>query len=185
MLTGLARTVLKATLPGVPDVYQGTEFWDLSLVDPDNRRPVDYRAREAALTEDIAVERLLESWPDGRVKQRILGRLLADRAASPALYAEGDYQPVEVRGEQAVNVLAFARKAGEDELVVAVPRLVGALTGGESLPLGEVWGETRLPLPSGRWRDVLGGGEIEVQDDGTPVRELFARLPVSVLRRIL
>ncbi|HEV7874901.1 MAG TPA: 4-alpha-glucanotransferase, partial [Enterovirga sp.] len=184
MLTGLARTVLKSTLPGVPDIYQGTEFWDLSLVDPDNRRPVDYRAREAALTEDEPAERLLGSWADGRIKQRILTRLLAERAASPALYADGDYRPVEARGEQAVNVLAFARTAGDDELVVAVPRLVGALTGGDGLPLGEVWGETRLPVPAGRWQDVLAGREIESRDDGVPVRELFAHLPVSVLRRV-
>jgi (1->4)-alpha-D-glucan 1-alpha-D-glucosylmutase len=183
MLTGLARTVLKCTLPGVPDVYQGTEFWDFSLVDPDNRRPADYAARQAGLADDTPIEGLMESWADGRVKQRILSRLLEDRAASPTLYADGDYRPLEARGEQAVNVLAFARTAGEGELVVAVPRLVTALRG-ESLPLGEVWGETRLPLPSGRWRDVLGGSEIESRDDGAPVRELFARLPVCVLKRV-
>jgi (1->4)-alpha-D-glucan 1-alpha-D-glucosylmutase len=184
MLNGLARTVLKSTLPGVPDIYQGTEFWDFSLVDPDNRRPVDYRAREAALTEDEPVERLLESWADGRIKQRVLTRLLAERATSPALYADGDYRPVEARGGHAVNVLAFARTAGDDELLVAVPRLVGALTGDDRLPLGEVWGETRLRVPAGRWRDVLDGREIESREDGVPVRELFARLPVSVLRRV-
>ncbi|HEY0353157.1 MAG TPA: malto-oligosyltrehalose synthase, partial [Enterovirga sp.] len=184
MLTGLARIVLKTTLPGVPDIYQGTEFWDVSLVDPDNRRPVDYEARAAALDEQASIETLLGTWTDGRVKQRILTLMLADRAASPALYADGDYRPIEARGEGAANVLAFARRAGDEEIVVATPRLVAALRGGEHLPLGEVWGETRLPVPAGRWRDLLGGSEIESGDDGVPVTELFARLPVSVLRRV-
>jgi (1->4)-alpha-D-glucan 1-alpha-D-glucosylmutase len=184
MLTGLARTVLKTTLPGVPDIYQGTEFWDVSLVDPDNRRPVDYDARAAALDEQASTETLLGTWTDGRVKQRILTRMLADRAASPGLYADGDYRPIEARGEGAANVLAFGRRAGDEELVVATPRLVAALAGGEDLPLGDVWGETRLPVPAGRWRDLLGGSEIESGGDGVPVRELFARLPVSVLRRV-
>ncbi len=84
MVTGLARSALKCTLPGLPDIYQGTEFWDFSFVDPDNRRPVDYAEREAALGQDVALEDLLASWPDGRIKQRVLARLLADRAAFPA-----------------------------------------------------------------------------------------------------
>ncbi len=85
MVTGLARSALKCTLPGLPDIYQGTEFWDFSFVDPDNRRPVDYAEREAALGQDVALEDLLASWPDGRIKQRVLARLLADRAASRLL----------------------------------------------------------------------------------------------------
>ena len=100
MLTGLARTVLKCTVPGVPDVYQGTEFWDLSLVDPDNRRPVDYGARAAALDEPLDWGALLEGWRDGRIKQAVLAGLLADRAAAPDVYAKADYRPLAPEGAQ-------------------------------------------------------------------------------------
>ena len=103
MVTGLARTVLKCTLPGVPDIYQGTEIWDLSLVDPDNRRPVDYAARAAALEDGADPAALLRSWRDGRIKQQVLARLLADRAAAPRLYAEGGYEPLAAQASAAAT----------------------------------------------------------------------------------
>ena len=117
MVTGLARTVLKCTLPGIPDIYQGTELWDLSLVDPDNRRPVDYASRAAALEDGGDPAALLRSWPDGRIKQQVIARLLADRAAAPQLYAEGGYEPLAAQGERSRNVDRFpalTRRRGPD-----------------------------------------------------------------------
>jgi (1->4)-alpha-D-glucan 1-alpha-D-glucosylmutase len=184
MINGLARTALKCALPGVPDVYQGTELWDLSLVDPDNRRPVDYAARMRALNADEIVDALLARWPDGRIKQRVLARCLADRAARPALYAEGAYEALAAEGERGRHVLAFLRTHGHDRLVVAVPRLVARMAD-EALPLGRAfWRDTSLPMPTGRWRDVVTGVEIEAAGGGHPVRELFAALPIAVLRTL-
>jgi (1->4)-alpha-D-glucan 1-alpha-D-glucosylmutase len=182
MLNGLARTALKATLPGIPDIYQGTEFWDLSLVDPDNRRPVDYDARARALEAGDAPPHLLASWHDGRVKQALLARLLADRAGTPALYADGAYQPLEATGDKARHVLAFQRACGSDALVVAVPRLVAALGDGEALPLGGAWGDAALPLPPGRWRNILTDGTVEAGEAGCSLGELFADFPIAILR---
>ncbi|HEX8663166.1 MAG TPA: malto-oligosyltrehalose synthase [Beijerinckiaceae bacterium] len=198
MLTGLARTVLKCTLPGVPDVYQGTEFWDLSLVDPDNRRLVDYGARAAALEGEANLRTMLENWPDGRIKQQVLARLLADRAAAPQLYAEGDYQPLEAEGGRARNVLAFRRSHGGEDLIVAVPRLVagtgsgtGAGTGNRNgfatdlnPAVGDFWGDTVLRVPAGARRDVLTGAEVRSGEEGLALRELFSALPIGVLRTI-
>jgi (1->4)-alpha-D-glucan 1-alpha-D-glucosylmutase len=163
----------------VPDIYQGTEFWDLSLVDPDNRRPVDYDARARALDDDADPAALLAHWRDGRIKQRVTARLLADRAAHPALYADGDYKPLAARGPHARRVVAFTREHGSERLLVAAPRLVGALMRDERAPLGpEPWGDTAVPLPAGEWRDVVTGERAETGAIG----ELFRALPIAVLR---
>jgi (1->4)-alpha-D-glucan 1-alpha-D-glucosylmutase len=182
MLTGLARTALKSTLPGVPDIYQGTEFWDLSLVDPDNRRPVDYEARMRALEAGEPLPRLLQCWPDGRVKQALLARLLADRAATPSLYADGSYQPLSATGERAGHVLAFTRSCGTETLVVAMPRLVGSFLDGEAMPLGDLWDDTALPLGPGRWRNILTDRAVEAAEGGCACRELFGDFPIAILR---
>jgi (1->4)-alpha-D-glucan 1-alpha-D-glucosylmutase len=181
-VTGLARTVLKCTLPGVPDVYQGTEFWDLSLVDPDNRRPVDYEARARALEAGASPEALLRDWHDGRVKQAVLTRILHDRAESPSLYAEGDYDALAATGPRAENVVAFTRRRGEEALCVVVPRLVAGLVGDGLVPEPRAWGETVLSIPAGRWRNILTGADVEVGPAGCPVGELFGVLPIAVLR---
>ena len=183
MLSSLARTVLKCTLPGVPDIYQGTAFWDVSLVDPDNRRPVDYEASAAALADEAALPGLLASWPDGRVKQRLIATLLADRASAPGLYADGDYAALGTTGPEAARVLAFRRGAGEEALAVVVSRLGSSLGDADGFPTGPVWGDTRAMLPPGTWRDVLTGREIAVSPEGAAMREVFAELPVAVLRR--
>ena len=182
-LTSLARTVLKCSIPGVPDTYQSTEFWDLSLVDPDNRRPVDYEARLRGLEADEDITRLLSLWRDGRIKQHILARLLADRANAPILYAYGDYRPLAARGPRAQNVLGFVRSGGGETLAVVVPRLFCSLVQGEEPPVGQaVWGETAVDLPAGRWRDIITGAEIGVGSSQTRLSELFSALPLSVLR---
>ncbi len=178
-VNGLSRTALKLTLPGVPDIYQGTEFWDLSLVDPDNRRPVDYEARARALDAEGSLPELLTDWRDGRVKQRLSALVLADRAASPALYADGDYRPLATRGTHGRRLVAYLREHGGERLAVVAPRLVTALMQGERMPLGTpIWGDTSVALPAGRWRNLLTG---ETAENGA-VGELFRALPIAVLR---
>ena len=182
-LNGLSRTVLKCTLPGVPDIYQGTEFWDFSLVDPDNRRAVDYAARTKALDNAKPAD-LLKHWRSGRIKQHVLARLLADRAASPALYENGGYAPLAAEGEKAAHVLAFTRSHDGETLAVIVPRLVSHLMSGDGLvPSSGPWGNTALALPSGQWRDLLTGREIAVGRDAGPIEEFLDDLPIAVLRK--
>jgi (1->4)-alpha-D-glucan 1-alpha-D-glucosylmutase len=182
MLTGLSQIVLKCTLPGIPDIYQGTEFWDFSLVDPDNRRPVDYKACERALNRRESVNRLLACWPDGRIKQHVLASILRDRAAAPALYAEGDYQPLEAAGPKHRHVLGFQRALGKDALVVIVSRLLGDVMGADELPSPRIWAGMSLRLPAARWRNVITGEEFRAEGSEFPIGKLFATLPVAVLR---
>ncbi|HZH52194.1 MAG TPA: malto-oligosyltrehalose synthase [Microvirga sp.] len=183
MLTSLARTVLKVTLPGVPDIYQGTEMWDLSLVDPDNRRPVDYDLRAEALDAEEPISSLFHHWKDGRIKQRVLASVMADRAETPTLYALGDYQALKPHGPAERNLLAFSRTCGSERLIVVVPRLVAGLAPDKSSSLElEIWRGTTVPIPPGRWRNIITGTEMEARGNQTPVAELFADLPFSVLR---
>lgn len=184
IVTGLCRTVLKATLPGVPDIYQGTEFWDLALVDPDNRRAVDYQRRVEALKAGLRLDDLTGRLQDGHVKQAVLARLLSDRVRSPALYADGDYVPVPVHGVMAGHVVSFSRTRGEDQLLVAVSRLPDSLGAAERWPVGEdVWSDTALAVPQGAWRDIVTGASI-VSDGSARLADLFAILPFAVLRRL-
>lgn len=184
MLNGLSRTILKLTLPGIPDIYQGAEFWDLSLVDPDNRRPVDYTAREQAFSHEDEVETLIASWPDGRIKQRFIACLLKDRAEAPLLYAEGDYRALDTDGEHATHLLAYMRRRGAEELVVIVPRLwAGLVSEGNILPDKAIWDNTSIAFPKGRWRNVLTGDDVIVGDAGAKAGGLLSPLPFCVLRR--
>jgi (1->4)-alpha-D-glucan 1-alpha-D-glucosylmutase len=148
-LNGLAQTLLRLTVPGVPDLYQGNEFWDFSLVDPDNRRPVDFNVRQLALKAPCEVTELLLNWPDGRVKQTLIARALTRRAEHPELFRRGRYQALEVLGSQAEHVLAFMREMGSQRAVVIVPRLVANLlkTGAQPLVSAPDWGDTRVELP--------------------------------------
>ena len=136
-MNGLAQLALKLTAPGVPDVYQGCEAWDLNLVDPDNRRPVDYAWRErtlaelAARSDDPALPReLLAQWQDGRVKLWLTARLLALRTREEALFAQGRYVPVRVRGAHRDAVCAYLRSDGTTHVLCVVPRLWQHLAGG-------------------------------------------------------
>ncbi|MCB8822192.1 malto-oligosyltrehalose synthase [Microvirga rosea] len=184
MLNGLSRTVLKATLPGVPDIYQGTEFWDFSLVDPDNRRPVDYAARAHALDDGASLETCLTQWQSGHVKQRILASLLEDRLKHPSLYAKGDYAPLEVRGQHADRVLAFSRQHGSAGIVVIVPRLWAGLIGASGWPLKpSIWSDTSVEIPPGEWVDLLTGNSVTIARTTSLVGDLMPSIPFVVLRR--
>ena len=168
-VNGLAQAVLKLTVPGVPDFYQGTEFWDQSLVDPDNRRPVDFDAREATLNAELAPAALVRDWRDGRVKQAVIARVLSLRRAAPPLFARGDYVPLTAFGPNAKRVIAFARRQGDSALLVIVPRLSLGLMGEAGSPSlsRAAWGDTAIELPAwlgGRGlRDAIGGAEIRAE----------------------
>ncbi|MFC7736801.1 malto-oligosyltrehalose synthase [Roseomonas sp. GCM10028921] len=185
-VNGLAQALIRCTAPGIPDLYQGTEFWDFSLVDPDNRRPVDFAAREAALEAGEPPVGLLSHWRDGRVKAAVIARALALRTRHPTLFAEGEYIPVEAEGSMAAHVLAFARRAGEAACLTVVTRLPARALGDSSEPLipAEAWGETALVLPPALaglpLQDVLGDAGM-TGEERLPLATLLARLPVSLL----
>ncbi|MBI3455418.1 MAG: malto-oligosyltrehalose synthase [Candidatus Rokubacteria bacterium] len=201
MLNSLAQTLLKMTAPGVPDFYQGTELWDFGLVDPDNRRPVDFAARAARLAELRArigsgdraglARDLVEQWEDGRIKLYTIHRALACRRAAPDLFRLGEYVPLLAGGPGAAHVCAFARRRATRAVLVVVPRLLGRLTGkGARLPLGrDVWGDTSVALPGeipgGAYTHVFTGAAVRTGvREGTvalPVGEALAEFPVALL----
>jgi (1->4)-alpha-D-glucan 1-alpha-D-glucosylmutase len=170
---GLVQTLLRCTVPGVPDTYQGTEFWDLSLVDPDNRRPVDFAARQASLSAATPIADLAVSWRDGRVKQYVLATALKARQLRPEIFLDGDYTPLKVVGARAGHVLAFARRGGDASAVVAVAlRCADALIGRDAItPPADWWGDTAIRGPNG---DGSDGATMAA-------RELFAVLPFALL----
>ncbi|WP_374445792.1 malto-oligosyltrehalose synthase [Stella sp.] len=183
-VAGLAQLVLRLTVPGAPDTYQGSEFWDFSLVDPDNRRAVDYPARATALAGEADPAVLLPRWRDGRVKQAILARLLRLRRQEPDLFRHGRYEALPLPEDR--GLLGFLRHGRARTLAVLVPVRPGsfrpppgaALAIAPALPAGLM-----LPLPDGPtdWLDVLGTRRWSAAAAGLPVERLLAPLPVSVL----
>jgi (1->4)-alpha-D-glucan 1-alpha-D-glucosylmutase len=191
-LNSLSQALVKLTAPGVPDTYQGTELWDFSLVDPDNRRPVDYDLRSHMLDElklragdpELCRE-LLASMDDGRVKLYLMWRALQARKAHPGLFSEGEYLPLEVSGAQAEHVFAFARRHGDHAALVVVPRLLTGVVGEGELPLGDLWADTHLTVPddlSGRWWRDAFTGELIPGATSPLLSTLLAHLPVALLQ---
>ncbi len=192
-LNSLSQTLLKVAAPGVPDFYQGTELWDLSLVDPDNRRPVDFGLRAAMLSEldrrdagdRASLQReLLAGWRDGRVKLYVTSRALAARRAHSALFLDGDYVPLPVRGAKARHLVAFARRRGDGWAIAMAPRLTVGLTRLERPPIGRrVWRDTAIDLPAGApgdWVDALSG--VRLSGAGSLLAaDALRRLPVALL----
>jgi len=165
MLNSLSQTLCKLTAPGVPDIYQGNELWDFSLVDPDNRRPVNYPLRSRMLealtgtqTSDAAFARsLVDSMADGRAKLFLTAAVLGHRRAHEALYREGQYLPCKITGARAPHICAFVPPRAEPRVVVIAPRPFARLTGDWDVPpLGaNVWGDTSVELPAGCPRQPL------------------------------
>ncbi|HEV7371309.1 malto-oligosyltrehalose synthase [Arenibaculum sp.] len=190
-ISGLSQPLLRTTVPGVPDLYQGTEFWDLSLVDPDNRRPVDWERRRSGLDDedrDPDPAALLRDWRDGRIKQHVVARALRLRQRLPALFAVGDYLPVEAVGPHAERVVAFLRRFEGAAALVVAPRLVGPLLDEGDLPMvpPSAWDGTTLllpELPAGiGFADALSGGSLRPPEDGRiEVAGLLDRFPVALL----
>jgi (1->4)-alpha-D-glucan 1-alpha-D-glucosylmutase len=184
-INGLAQTLLKYTVPGVPDLYQGTEFWDQSLVDPDNRRPVDFTARNAQLEKRESPFALLGAWQSGAVKQALIARVLTLRAEWPGLFAKGDYTPLTAEGKAARHVLAFTRSYQGQRILVAVTRLPMALLGDAAKPLvpGAAWGDMKIILPGEpevSWRDILSQHDIPAAQS-LKLADLLADFPVALL----
>lgn len=198
MFNALSQTLLKLTAPGVPDLYQGSELWDLSLVDPDNRRPVDFALRRRLLqtldaairaTPDLAAlaRLLVEALADGRAKLYLIRQALAFRRARAALFRDGDYKPIDLAGPLAEHVCAFARTLGSEAALTLVPRLL-ARRGVEGPPLGRDWwgSETGALVPGGtgaRFRNVLTGERLEARDGALALGDVLASFPVALLAR--
>ena len=200
MLNSLSQVLLKITAPGVADTYQGTELWDLSLVDPDNRRPVDYgrrvemlgelRARAEKLGGDVGslARELLAAKEDGRVKLFVTWKGLTCRRGRGGLFSAGEYFPAEIRGQRRDNVFAFARRDGERVAVVAVPRLLTRLAGDGALPVGEsVWRDTQIRITGvngdQRLRNVFTGETVPAGGSDGVIRasDAFRTFPVALL----
>lgn len=189
-LNGLVQALLRCTAPGVPDLYQGAELWDFSLVDPDNRRPVDYAARTAALKPAAAgpgrsLAEAVEAWRDGRVKQAVIACALAARRAAPNIFRQGEHLRLEARGPRAGSVFAFARRSADGCVLVAaaVRCAEGVLGAPTPVPRAGWWRDTRLLTPPGLvaagWKDRLT--ERSFEPGAIPCADLFAGLPASLL----
>ena len=186
-VNALGQTLLRMTCPGIPDLYQGTEYWDFSLVDPDNRRPVDFPARAATLDAGGDPGALLPAWRDGKVKQAVVARALALRARCPGLFTEGAYVPLRTEGPGADHVLAFARVHDGRAAVVAVTRLPHILDNGMTVPCvaPDRWGGTCVVLPRSLADRTLVSA-LAAQEDRMGigrllVSRLLAGLPVALL----
>ncbi|MBB2201492.1 malto-oligosyltrehalose synthase [Gluconacetobacter tumulisoli] len=185
-LNGLAQTLLRLTCPGVPDLYQGCEYWDFSLVDPDNRRPVDFAARTDSLTTDDDVAALARHWRDGCVKQRLIQAVLHLRREQPGLFADGAYAPVRVLGPGRRHLIVFTRTLGDLCLLVVAPRLPFGLAPDPadlSCPALSSSGtvlEWRDDLP-GSWTSVLRPGRTCDADALRRLAMLEGSLPLDVL----
>ena len=186
---------VKYTSPGVPDTYQGNEIWDFSLVDPDNRRPVDYALR-ARLLDGLqklgepnpqALRDLLDHLPDGRAKLYVIWRLLQLRKQHEELFKHGGYTAVRTSGERGKHLIAFARRHDGHTLVTVAPRMIAGLGVRQGqCPCGpQLWGDARVDMPFLKdgtvLRDVLGGREHRVENGGLDVAALLTDFPAAVL----
>ena len=199
-LNGLAQALLKLTVPGVPDIYQGSEMWNLSLVDPDNRLPVDYETHQRALeqvegqleADPASLPGLMDHWQDGVIKLAVTLKALKLREEKPELFAFGGYEALTAQGEKSEQICAFARVHEGDSVIVAVPRLVARLEDEAGERVG--WGDTVVTLPasvtvtgegSGRWRNLLTGAvvEAETREDGAVLvaDKLLGGFPLALL----
>jgi (1->4)-alpha-D-glucan 1-alpha-D-glucosylmutase len=199
MLNSLAQTLLKIASPGTPDFYQGTELWDFSLTDPDNRRPVDFKTRQELLkklkkqvgTDRMELtglaEELLRDWKDGRIKLYVIFQALNCRRENRFLFAEGAYLPLTAEGKWNKNVCAFAREKEGRALLAIVPRLLAGLGANPNAPpLGKIWEDTELILPvdlaGDHFYNIFTGETTRVKErEGKKVLPLEAVLAVFPL----
>lgn len=184
LLVGLAQALLKVASPGVPDYYQGTELWDFSLVDPDNRRPVDYAKRRDLLETVSIPEDLLQNLESGKEKLFVIRKGLRLRREMPELFSRPTYTPLYADAGREENVVAFLLSLHNQRVVAVAPRLFARLMEeGDSAPVGSrIWGESRLPIPPGRYENVLTGEALDVPEGGMRLAALLARFPVALLK---
>lgn len=189
----LSQLLIKLTAPGLPDFYQGTELWDLSLVDPDNRRPVDYEQRFKALKNirerwqkqpKTLIKELLKNRTDGHIKLFLTLRGLAARNYFRNVFRSGSYLPLTVTGDHADHVIAYARHKGEHTVITIVPRFLTSLIPPASLPLSKaVWGNTAIALPNGdqaEWKDWITDQPMTLSEQPL-IGDLLAQFPVALL----
>jgi len=194
MIYGLAQLLLKIASPGTPDFYQGSELWDLRLVDPDNREPVDFHKRRQFLsllagpTPDNC-SHLLRHWPDGRIKMHLARQALQYRLQHPELFIHGDFFPVNTLGVREEHLIAILRHDNDDQAMVIVPRWIAqTYTPREALPSKQFWGDTALvlsPTAPASWINVLTGERVQTQVSGKSptlaAAEILQNFPVALL----
>ncbi|OGW60094.1 MAG: 4-alpha-glucanotransferase [Nitrospirae bacterium RBG_16_64_22] len=195
LYNSLSQTLLRLTSPGVPDTYQGCETWNFSLVDPDNRRAVDFdllartleglKAGVEAEGEAAAVRKLLARMEDGGIKFYVIWKTLGFRKARPDLFGDGDYVPLDATGERAAHVCAFARRLGNSQAIVIAPRLFASLTQAADPPVGPaVWNDTEIGLPegsNGTYRNVFTGETVTPDGGRVPLSSALASFPLALL----
>jgi (1->4)-alpha-D-glucan 1-alpha-D-glucosylmutase len=191
MLNSLVQTTLKLTVPGVPDIYQGAELWDLSLADPDNRRPIDFSRRiqmlqlldASAARGELSIEGLKEKWRDGSIKLYITSAILRFRRDNAELFSKGDYEVLHATGTKADNICAFSRRLGDSRIIVAASRFPSQLICSCS------WSDTAIPLPIGadsvRWKNVLTGAVLNATNRELSAGMTFSELPVAIFSPVL
>jgi (1->4)-alpha-D-glucan 1-alpha-D-glucosylmutase len=201
MINGLGQTLLKIISPGVPDFYQGSELWDFRLVDPDNRQPVDFAQRKAALTSlqgtkspcVCLAEDLANNWRDGKIKMYVIWKALGFRLQNTDLFSHGDFAPITASGERQENISAYSRRNGEKALLVVLPRWLAAAQASESsMASQEFWADTHVPLSASdpkSWRNVFTGETFSVSQATSPphslrIADLLRHFPVAMLEAI-
>jgi (1->4)-alpha-D-glucan 1-alpha-D-glucosylmutase len=187
VFNSLSQTLLKMTAPGVPDFYQGTELWDFNLVDPDNRRPVDFALRRKLLAKVKRADiKTLANSRSGETKLFTIHKTLQFRGRHPQLFEHGEYIPLRTSGPKSAHVCAFLRKYKETEVLVIVPRLIYTLCQGKTIPpLGpKVWGDTAIAVPSrGTYRNELTAKNLSLIRGKLPVSEVLAKFPIAFLSK--
>ncbi len=194
MLNSLSQTLIKITAPGIPDFYQGAELWDLSMVDPDNRRPVDYEKRKRMIAEVRGLEtprlpdfiqRVLESPENGLVKLFLITRALRARNRHRAAFESSNYMPLEIEGAYRANCIAYARHDGDTWAITAAPLQTTELVNEGQFPVGRaVWQDTAIVLPEGAstvWTDALCGERLNAESGRVPLADALKHFPGALL----
>lgn len=194
IFNSLSQTILKMTSPGVPDFYQGTELWDFNLVDPDNRRPVDFEKRKEYLShilqkekEDLKglLEELINNRTNGEIKLYLTYKTMQFRRQFEQLFNEGQYLPLEITGKCSENIIAFARTQGSIWSITIAPRFLARIIREDSMPFGNsVWYDTHIVLPEQaplKWYDRLTESEIELTNGKIPIVQVIKSFPVALL----
>ena len=186
-INSLTQTLLKLTSPGVPDIYQGTEIWDYSLVDPDNRRPVDYDLRRQMLKSlsTATPGELMQTWPDGRIKLFLVNHILRFRRGHADLFAGGEYLPLHASGTFAECCISFIRRLDDDWIAVIAPRLSSRIG---FPPIGQAWQDTAIELPETfsvkDAHDLFTCQPIRHDERQVAVRDVFSVLPFAVITNL-
>jgi len=193
-LNSLSQVLLKITSPGIPDFFQGNELWDFSLVDPDNRRPVDFKLRQKFLSElknlkakeeKSLPSQLLSTWKDGRIKLFITYKALQTRKNLSDLFCQGEYLPLNISGPRKEYVIVFARRLEEQWVLTVAGRFFSQLTEPEVPPVGkEIWQDTFLELPKDapkEWRDGLFSVPLAIKGRKMALPDIFSRFPMALL----